>query len=482
MIHTFLQQSIRTLIAISLSFYLIAAPLPAHAGLPVVDYTLISKEYALDTIALIIAKSAASAITQSIVTWINSGFEGNPAFVTDLEGFMLNVADEAAAEYISYLGDETQALLCTPFTPDIQIALTIDYAKTSSKHSAPRCSLDEVFANVERLENFIDGSFDEGGLDGFFNVAVNQQNNPYGSYLHAKSEMAIRLSDQLSVEANVIDWGAGFLSKKDCQPKQSGNIVDLANRFPGRDLVEEGDQWCAIVTPGKTIENELANVLGSGIRQLELADELGEIVTALMAQLAQQVITGARGLLGTNQANSSSGRSYFDEARLQQTTRTQGTLTSGINSTISSSISTEEDYRDLHQSTLTVAGEANSLLQNLEACLQAHSPSNPLLANTFAFVTGARQTINAAMTSATSEISAANTSLAILHDFEDQMVGTTATAELEAIFDDLTLHLNSGITHREADLSRAEPRQEAAQAELEEIIADIPGHRALCGS
>ncbi|KXJ98975.1 MAG: hypothetical protein UZ19_OD1000575 [Parcubacteria bacterium OLB19] len=43
------------------------------------------KEYMLDTAAWWAAKYVISQITRSIVMWINSGFQGSPMFVQDLE-------------------------------------------------------------------------------------------------------------------------------------------------------------------------------------------------------------------------------------------------------------------------------------------------------------------------------------------------------------------------------------------------------------
>ena len=38
-------------------------------------------------------------ITRDIVAWIETGFEGSPAFVTNLNGFMTDLADAAAGHW-----------------------------------------------------------------------------------------------------------------------------------------------------------------------------------------------------------------------------------------------------------------------------------------------------------------------------------------------------------------------------------------------
>lgn len=441
-----------------------------------------SKEFTLDQIPLMIAKAAATALTQSIVNWINSGFEGNPSFITDLEGFMLDVADESAAEFISQLDSETQAIVCTPFAPDIKFALTVDYLKSSSKNNrAPRCSLDDVFANAKQLEKFIDGDFAEGGLDGFFNVAVNQQNNPYGSYLHAKGQMTIQLSEKLKLEANVLDWGGGFMSKKNCTPKYIADEDAMRERYPGRKIQEEGNQLCAIVTPGITIENQLASVLGSGIRQLELADELGEIVSALMAQLTKEVIVGAKGLLGTSQVSVNSGSTYLEQVVAEQAGLTGDALMEGITTTINLSRELETKYKSVHELTLTKTQTANTALMILETCLAGHSKSNPLLANAFTFAQSSRSTIDTTIAQSTQEVTKTNDTLLQLIGYEGDVAVAKNFDQLNEIYTSLQSFVNGGGVHSNVDLSEAQTEAETTSETMATILNTAPTHLAVCG-
>ena len=58
------------------------------------------KEFTLDGIVAGLLKTALKSITRSILNWINSGFKGSPAFVTDLDGFLLDLADQTAGDFI----------------------------------------------------------------------------------------------------------------------------------------------------------------------------------------------------------------------------------------------------------------------------------------------------------------------------------------------------------------------------------------------
>ena len=68
------------------------------------DKALGVKEYFLDGIAHAIARAIVSSMVASLVDWINSGFQGSPAFITDLQGFLLETLDKKAFEIIEELG------------------------------------------------------------------------------------------------------------------------------------------------------------------------------------------------------------------------------------------------------------------------------------------------------------------------------------------------------------------------------------------
>jgi hypothetical protein len=91
------------------------------------NYSLWYKDITLDGILWAMAKQILSQMTTSIVNWINSGFEGSPAFVQDLEGFLLDTADQAFGEYLEEFGGPF-SFVCDPFRLDVSIALATAYA------------------------------------------------------------------------------------------------------------------------------------------------------------------------------------------------------------------------------------------------------------------------------------------------------------------------------------------------------------------
>lgn len=231
-----------------------------------------NKEFTLDAIAVQAAKIVISNITSSIVTWINSGFEGGPAFVTNPSQFLTDISDQIAGNFIA--GTEL-GFLCEPFSLDVRLALNLGYSSTFVDRNF--CRLSDVISNTENFTKFTNGDFSQGGWDSWFEITQNPQNNPLGAYLAAQEELALRTARGQSIELTKLDWGKGFLSFREC----------IANDIETGECTEYGD----IQTPGSVIESQLENTLGTGIRQLELADEINEIVGALVGQLARTVLT-----------------------------------------------------------------------------------------------------------------------------------------------------------------------------------------------
>ncbi len=253
--------------------------------------SIFGKEFVLDGILYAIGRTILKSMVASIVQWINSGFEGSPAFVTDLKGFLLQVADEAAGEFI--YGTDLD-ILCSPFQLDIRIALALQY-ETTKDFGKARCTLSGVIDNVD---NFLNGDFGDGGWQGWFELTANPQNTPAGAYLAAEAELGARIVNAEGRELKLLDFGDGFFSTTICEAVH------------GEDTSQEN---CFISTPGKVIEEALTFNLSIGQRSLINADEINEIISALFAQLAQKAITGAKGLLGLSQGGfNSSGESYLN--------------------------------------------------------------------------------------------------------------------------------------------------------------------------
>ncbi|MDP2705177.1 MAG: hypothetical protein U1D31_03005 [Patescibacteria group bacterium] len=246
------------------AFAAYTAAFTTYAGIETANTTSLTvKETILDAIAWAAAKVIIQNMLQSIVTWAQNGFNGGPSFIQDPEGFLRDVGDQTAGLVIS----DIAPFLCEPFRISLQTNLSLSYSLPV--FDKIECTLSDV---IDNIDGFLNGDFTQGGWDGWFSMTQNKRNNPYGAFLLAQSELNVQVAKKQGTELKFLDWGQGFFSFRDADG-----------------LVQ---------TPGKIIENQLNHSLGSGTRSLEIADEIDEVIGAVVAGLVTQMFSGGSGFLG----------------------------------------------------------------------------------------------------------------------------------------------------------------------------------------
>jgi hypothetical protein len=251
--------------------------------------SLEQKELVWDGLFYSIAKQALQQMTNDILKWVNSGFDGQPAFVTDLQGFLQNIADEVAGDFI--YGDELSTI-CTPFQLDTRLQLAKEYQEQSygSAKETLACSVDDYSSDPAA---FISGNFTVGGWSAWFETVLNPESNtPIGVKLAASGILQNKINEKVENQKTELNWGDGFLSQKVCSPSESGG------------------EKCTITTPGSIIKDQASFALEIPALSLINADEMNEVLGALFSNLAQQAITGINGLLGLGGNDSFANNSY----------------------------------------------------------------------------------------------------------------------------------------------------------------------------
>jgi hypothetical protein len=239
------------------------------------------KEFTLDGLAWAFAKKAVNMMVQSLINWINSGFKGSPSFVQDLEGFLTNAADAAVVDYLLEI-EAIDSFICEPFRLDVSIAIKNQYRLGRDYQSAPDCTLTGIIDNIKGFTSGAQGSFSEGGWDDWLEITTQPEvYTAYGAALTAEAGARARIINAKGEELSILDFGDGFLSMETCK------------QIPG-----SAKKDCWIDKPGKIIQEALTFNLDSGRQALIQADEISEIIAALLGQFANMAITGAKGLLG----------------------------------------------------------------------------------------------------------------------------------------------------------------------------------------
>ncbi len=284
------------------------------------------KEFCLDAVATNLAKATLQKFTQSTITWINSGFNGDPLYVRDPASFFNNIAD-------SQLGSISLSIESSgaPFARSLAQSLIL--SNLNDFRSAMKYNIDAYLGKDTVTQYSAD--FAVGGWDAWLLQTQFPQNNPIGASINVANEVNKQLAGTQKSVAQIaqdeIDQGAGFLGLKECvdptdySPGDGFTPPEYQDPFSGLTPEEyaaltpqeraqiENDASNAYIeyvaeqrsdyekshtckrwetrTPGKAIADQLNISLGSSTRQAELADELNESIAAIFDSLVSHFLT-----------------------------------------------------------------------------------------------------------------------------------------------------------------------------------------------
>lgn len=154
-----------------------------------------------DAVAYCLGNLIVAYIAQTAVEWINSGFGGNPAFVTDPSQFFQALAD---IETENFLYELSGSSVCSPYTQGIQQRIATNAMSGFNDRAA--CT------------------FQDGELESFFsgeNTSLStlaRFGNPVNHYWGAQREAEIELQNRIAVQQDeqrfLLDIGRGFFSQR----------------------------------------------------------------------------------------------------------------------------------------------------------------------------------------------------------------------------------------------------------------------------
>lgn len=215
------------------------------------------------------SQRALRGVVDNMIDFVNTGVDGDPAFITNLNQYLTGAVDAQVQNFIQGLGGRMD----TPFLADIQGALQQVHTR-NMRGELPGYSA----SSVGNINAFLDGDFGQGGWEGFMEVISDPSaNTPVGAYFTARQEMNRVAQSAMFEEVTKANWGDGFRSLEECDANQ---------------------QNCQITTPGTVIADQLNRALGSSFDSLVAANQMDQTIEDTFARLSEEAITGANGLLG----------------------------------------------------------------------------------------------------------------------------------------------------------------------------------------
>ncbi len=349
-----------------------------------------NKEFALDPLAWMVSKMAIQTMTKSMVNWINSGFQGSPAFVTDLTSTLQQVSDRVAGSFLAKLASDPA--LRSPFQSQIAQSVGSKYYLSTSKDSFTQSHPYTLNKVTPDDTAFLGGDFSKGGISAFFSAVANPENNPLGAQRLGQEELSNQTETAKTVQKTELDWGNGFLSWRNC-PSGGSSGSEATVQLGARDT--SGSGCGPVQTPGSVIQSQINKTLGLTGDTLVTADEFNEIVSALMSQLTSNVLGGS-GLSGVSSV-SSGGNGFIDKATdPSQYNGAAGNISGNVSDAIASQT---KDITQFQTNWQTIQSIAKTAQTALTSCVTGANDQNTAL------VTKTLSDAGAALTKATTALS-----------------------------------------------------------------------------
>ncbi len=214
-----------------------------------------AKECALMSISNTMKKQVVNKVSQSVINWINSGFDGKPVYVTDPYQVFRSVKEQVVDEVI--YGGKTLKYI----SPDDELSLKFalnNYYFTGKKRGE--------LSYQPKPDKDLKPKKGDFYWDNYLERSLNTANNPIMRFQNIVDDIDNTIATRQSVIQQEIARGRGYLSIRKC---------DEGWEYNGS---EESAKHCKIVTPGSTIADQISKVIGSDIDKNLLSDETNQLM------------------------------------------------------------------------------------------------------------------------------------------------------------------------------------------------------------
>jgi hypothetical protein len=241
------------------------------------------REQCLNGVAYAVAKSLLSQITNKTLSWVNTGFGGNPFYVRDINSYLRSVSDEQTRLFLERIPNQNPV-----FGNAIRSIVTQNMSGIRDGFLERTMDTPEGRAYQAFQNDFIIG----GGWGAF----LNPNNSPIVAIFDAADDLSSNISTQQQNIRDELQRNNGFLDMRKCVEYVKA-VIDTSNTSS---LTINQEPRCLrweTVTPGSVIAAQVSEVTTSSIRQLEQADQINEVLGSFFDQLLNNFYSG--GLLST---------------------------------------------------------------------------------------------------------------------------------------------------------------------------------------
>lgn len=304
--------------------------------------SLEKKESCSDAIAYSLSRVALHKLTESTLNWINSGFQGEPTYLKNPGNFFKSIADEQLGSFTANIAFNADG---APFGRNIaqKIVNTVSgqldlYAQQSRNDLLNDSPIWNNSTYEEKFQALQDDLTIIGGWDNYIKVNTLGWANPADAEIRAinmageKTNRANAYIDPVKQTEEELRQSGGFLGLKKCympsdyeSPESDTSFTLAQAQAQAQNDPNDSDtiaaqqwlkkhvcKWWATQTPGQAISQQMNINLGTSVRQLELANELNESLSAVFDALMKQLFNkGIASLSGESSSNGGSSVQQF---------------------------------------------------------------------------------------------------------------------------------------------------------------------------
>lgn len=146
-------------------------------------------------------------VTNSIIKWIQSDFQGQPGFITDWQSYLKKASNAAAGRFLNTL---TGVNLCSAFKPKIKLVFALPVPQFNTEAA---CTLDKIMANANATINDFYSDFSKGGWVAW-EESMKPNNRAFSAYLMTLD--AKRAEEFAEIQKKEKETKSGFKGTKKC--------------------------------------------------------------------------------------------------------------------------------------------------------------------------------------------------------------------------------------------------------------------------
>jgi len=249
------------------------------------------REKCFNGIAISLARSQLTSMTKYTMNWVNSGFNGDPMYVTNVTSFLDSVSQEILQQELAKW--KTGSEQDYPWGKSFARRQVEGYRSSKDATGSLKQTLTSYLEPGTTVEKYSD-DFSSGGWDGWLALTQKSENNPLGFNINATELLNKKRQEAVEMYSDEINRNEGYLDQKECV--EWAGVDDDPN--------PDGSPKCLqfkTVTPGSNIKTKIDTYVNTPERQIELVRTMDDALNSLFAMLLNQFAN--QGLYGLRSAD-----------------------------------------------------------------------------------------------------------------------------------------------------------------------------------